>query len=288
MRREHIVNYNGVGGYFDRRIERFVEARGRRIIGWDDILQGGVSPRAAIMSWHRDAGALAAVRHGNDVVVTPDGPLYLDAYQGDPNDEPQAIGDLSTPEEVYQYRPAPALLDARLARHILGVQANLWSEYVATPGHLFYMLLPRMLSLSEIAWRNPQPRDWSVFEPRMNAQLPWLAAHGYNFRIPNPEFALDGTAEVAFGNVSPSVRTIDARAHTGTLTVRIASGVPNATIRYTLDGTPPGRDAAQYVQPLSIALTTGERVVINAVTVLPDGRISTPSQLILTGLTTAP
>ncbi|MBV8655481.1 MAG: beta-N-acetylhexosaminidase, partial [Candidatus Eremiobacteraeota bacterium] len=158
MRREHIATYEGVQGYFDRRIEHFLHVHGRRAIGWDDILQGGVSTRAAIMSWHGDSGAIAAAHRGNDAVVTPDGPLYFDAYQGDPNDEPQAIGSLSTPEMVYEYEPTPSALNAEQARHVIGVQGNVWSEFIGTRDYLDYMLLPRMVALSEIAWRDPHPR----------------------------------------------------------------------------------------------------------------------------------
>lgn len=287
MRRRHIVTYAGVQGYFDRRIERFLEAHGRRAIGWDDMLDGGVTRGAAIMSWHGDAAGVRAARRGNDVVMTPDGPLYLDAYQGDPNDEPQAIGDLSTPQEIYGYRVVPAGLTQTQARHLLGVQANLWSEYVATSEHLFYMLLPRMLSLSEIAWRDPQPRDWSAFAPAMGAQLPWLAAHGYTFRIPNPSFEIAG-GTLRFANVAPSVRTVDAAVHPGSVTVTITSVVPNGSIHYTLDGTVPTTRSPAYSQPLALQIAANQRSVITAVVVLPDSRVSTPSELVLTGAEVEP
>jgi len=283
MRAEHITTYAGVQGYFDRRIERFVEAHGRRVIGWDDILSGGVTPDAAIMSWHGDAAGTAAARRGNDAVMTPDGPLYFDAYQGDPNDEPQAIGDLSTPQEIYRYKPVPASLVLSQSRHIIGVQGNLWTEYVATPQHLFYMLLPRMLALSEIAWRDPQPRAWSDFELAMGSQLPWLGAHGYAFRIPNPEFSVDGGA-LRFANVSPSVRTVDAAMKAGSVSVTITGANPSATIRYTIDGTQPSKTSAAYASPIALTLAPNQTTQITAIVVLPDGRASTPSRLILTAV----
>lgn len=282
MREQHIATYAGVQGYFDRRIERFLEAHGRRVIGWDDILSGGVTRSAAIMSWHDDDGGIAAARRGNDAVMTPDGPLYFDAYQGDPNDEPQAIGDLATPEMIYRYRPVPASLTAAQSRHIIGVQGNLWAEYVATSEHLFYMLLPRMLSLSEIAWRDPQPRAWNDFEFALGEQLPWLSAHGYAFRVPNPELTVDG-GSLHFANVSPSVQTVDAQTKPGSVNVIISTVVPEGTIRYTLDGTQPAKTSPLYSGAIPLTLAPNQTVQITAIVVLPDGSASTPSRLILTG-----
>ncbi len=280
MREQHIATYAGVEGYFDRRIERFLETHGRRMIGWDDILAGGVTREAAIMSWHGDDGAVAAARRGNDVVTTPDGPLYFDAYQGDPNDEPQAIGDLSTPEMIYRYQPVPAALPREQSHYVVGVQGNLWTEYVATPQHLFYMLLPRMFALSEIAWRDPQPRVWSDFEVALGEQLPWLTAHGYQFRIPNPEFTVSG-ASLHFAGVSPSVRTVAATVKPGSVSITISSVVPNGSIHYTMDGPQPSNASSAYAGPLTLELAPNRTVQITAILVLPDGRSSTPSRLIL-------
>lgn len=283
MHKLHIATYAGVQGYFDRRIERFVEAHGRRIIGWDDILAGGVSRNAAIMSWHGDEGAIAAARRGNDTVMTPDGPLYFDAYQGDPNDEPQAIGGLSTPETIYRYRPVPASLTLEQSRRIIGVQGNLWTEYVATPQHLFYMLLPRMLALSEIAWPDPQPRTPEAFEAAIGTQLQWLGDHGYAFRVPNPEFTIEGNSAIGFSNVSPSVRTADARVAPGEVSVTISCAAPDGAIRYTIDGTTPTKASTAYNGPIVLTLSANQTVEISAIAILPSGRASTQSRLILTG-----
>ncbi len=281
MKREHIATYAEVQGYFDRRIEHFLEAHGRRMVGWDEILDGGVTRAATIMSWHGESGGIKASQRGNDAVMTPDGPLYFDAYQGDHNDEPEAIGSLSTPQDVYEYEPTPASLTPAQARHIIGVQGNLWTEFITTPPYLFYMLLPRMLSLSEIAWSDPQPRTWDEFEVRMGAQLPWLTAHGYNFRVPNPEFTV-GNSPLKFSNVSPSVRTIDARTPTASVSVTISSVVPGVTIRYTTDGSIPDAHAPEYSAPLNERLEPNQRLDLYAIVVLPDGRASTPSELVVT------
>ena len=281
MRREHIKTYAGVQGYFDRRIESFLEANGRRMIGWDEILDGGVTPAATIMSWRGEAGGIKAAKHGNDAVMTPDGPLYFDAYQGDAGDEPQAIGSLTTPQDVYEYQPTPSALTAEQAKHVIGVQGNLWTEYVATPDYLFYMLLPRMLSLSEIAWSDPHPRVWDDFAVRMGAQLPWLKQHGYNFRIPNPDFTVAGGA-IRFANVSPSVRTIVAESDAPRINVAISSIVPGGAIHYTTDGTAPTAHSPVYAGPIALELAANQRVDIQAIVITDASRASTPSELVLT------
>lgn len=281
MKREHIATYAGVQGYFDRRIEHFLESHGRRMLGWDEILDGGVTHAATIMSWHGEGRGITAAQHGNDAIMTPDGPLYFDAYQGDPEDEPEAIGSLSTPQEVYEYEATPVRLTPSEARHIIGVQGNLWTEFITTPSYLFYMLLPRMLSLSEIAWSDPQPRMWNEFEMRMGAQLPWLTAHGYNFRVPNPELTVSN-ATTTFSNVSSSVRTIDARTQAASVSVTISTVVPGGTIRYTTDGSVPNVHARVYSAPLDERLEPNQRLDLHAIVVLPDGRASTPSELVVT------
>ncbi|MBV8149619.1 MAG: family 20 glycosylhydrolase [Candidatus Eremiobacteraeota bacterium] len=281
MKRERLPTYDAVQGYFDRRIERFLEARGRRMIGWDEILDGGVTRHATIMSWRGEAGGIKAAQRGNDAVMSPDGPLYFDAYQGDPNDEPQAIGGLSTPQMVYQYQPTPSGLSPAQAAHIIGVQGNLWTEFITTPQYLFYMLLPRMLSLSEIAWSDPQPRTWDEFAPRLGEQLPWLAAHGDNFRIPNPAFSVAGV-DVRFANVSPSVRTIEAQTSASKVSILISSVVPNGTIRFTTDGSAPTVHSPAFTGTIEAFLQPNQRLDVQAVVVLPGGRASTPSELVLT------
>jgi hexosaminidase len=287
MRRERIKTYAGVQGYFDRRIQRFLEAHGRRMIGWDEILDGGVTRNATIVSWRGEAGGIKAARRGNDAVMSPDGPLYFDAYQGDPKDEPEAIGSLSTPQMVYEYEPTPRALTPAQAAHIIGIQGNLWTEFIATPQYLFYMLLPRMLSLSEIAWSDPQPRTWGEFELRLGAQLPWLAAHGYPFRIPNPQFGVAG-ADLVFANVSSSVRTIAAQTAASRVTITIASIVPQAAIHFTTDGSAPTVRSPVYSAPIDAPLPPNARLDVRAIVVLSDGRASTPSELMLMRTSSAP
>lgn len=157
--------------YFIKRIEKFVNSRGRKIIGWDEILEGGLAPNATVMSWRGEDGGIAAAKSGHAVVMTPNDYLYFDHYQGDPATEPLAIGGSTTVEEVYSYDPVPASLSAEEGKYILGVQANVWTEYIKTPEQVEYMAFPRVSALSEIAWSQKEKKDWEDFRKRLPAQL---------------------------------------------------------------------------------------------------------------------
>src|SRR5574341_157434 len=143
MRREGLANEEELQSYFIRRIEQFLAAHGRRLIGWNEILQGGLPPRATVMSWQGTSGGITAARAGHDVVMTPGDPLYFDHYQGDPAGEPLAWGGLNPLERVYQFEPVPDSLAVEEGRHVLGPQANMWTEYVPTAAQLDYMVYPR-------------------------------------------------------------------------------------------------------------------------------------------------
>ena len=280
MKRENLKSYDAVQGYFDRRIERFLQSKGRRMVGWDEILDGGVTRTATVMSWRGEVGGIKAARRGNDVVMSPDGPLYFDAYQGDPNDEPEAIGNLSTLQMVYDYNPVPHVLTPAQAKHIIGVQGNLWTEYIGTTDYLFYMLLPRAIALSEIAWTQSAQKNWDSFVQRCGGQFAWLAENGYNYRIPNPQFSIDAD-DLSFANVSSSVRTVQAYSGSDAPTVTIANMVPGATIHYTTDGSVPTAKSQVYAAPLKLSVGSNHPIDVTAIVVLPDGRVSTPSELVL-------
>ena len=279
MKREHLTTYPQVQAYFERRIEQFVESKGRRMVGWDEILKGGVSRNAVVMSWHGAQGGIEASKLGNDAVMTPDGPLYLDAYQGDPRQEPLAIGGLSTLHMVYDYNPLAGLSTPQQRAHILGVQANIWAEWIPTVSHLFYMALPRELALSEDAWTNAGRKNWISFESRMGPQYLWLQSRKYNFRIPNPAFALEGARGLRFDAVSPGVQAVSAQTQSSGVTVTLSDTDPAATVFYTTDGSAPDAHARRYAGPLHLRLSPGERVEIRAAAMLPDGRTSTDSEL---------
>lgn len=157
--------------YFITRIEKFVNSKGRKIIGWDEILEGGLAPNAAVMSWRGEEGGIAAAKSGHYVVMTPNDHLYFDFYQGDRATEPLAIHGHTTVNEVYGYDPVPQTLSDEEAKYILGVQANLWTEYIKTPEYAEYMAFPRVSALAEIAWCETENKDWEDFKKRLSVQL---------------------------------------------------------------------------------------------------------------------
>tara|TARA_B100001146_G_C16177015_1_gene432823 strand:+ start:299 stop:1939 length:1641 start_codon:yes stop_codon:yes gene_type:complete len=182
--REGLADEDELQSYFIKRIESFLQAQGRRLIGWDEILEGGLAPDATVMSWRGMEGGIEAARQGHDVIMTPTSHTYFDYYQGDPVQEPLAIRGLTPLEKVYGFEPVPETLSAEDAAHILGAQGNVWTEYMATTDHVEYMVFPRMLALAEVVWSPQELRNWEDFVQRLPAQLQHLDTLGVNYRQP--------------------------------------------------------------------------------------------------------
>lgn len=182
IKEEGLANEHELQSYFIKRIEKYLNAHGRQLIGWDEILEGGLAPEATVMSWRGTQGGIDAARMGHDVVMSPNSHCYFDHYQGDPASEPLAIGGYTSLEQVYQYEPTPAELNTDEARHILGAQANVWTEYIATEAHLEYMVLPRICALSEVVWTHNSEPDFASFTPRLSTWLTKIDRLGYNYR----------------------------------------------------------------------------------------------------------
>ena len=183
--KEKLADEDELQSWFIRRIERFLNANGRRLIGWDEILEGGLAPNATVMSWRGTAGGIAAAKQGHDVVMAPQADLYFDHYQADPEREPLAIGGMTPIEDTYRYEPiAPELSDAE-AKHVLGPEACMWTEYMPTTDHVEYMAYPRVLALAEIAWSPREARDWDSFQKRLPAGLKFLDRLGVKYRKPS-------------------------------------------------------------------------------------------------------
>ena len=183
MVREGYNDVEQVQGYFIRRIERFLNANGKRLIGWDEILEGGLPPNATVMSWRGNLGGIEASRRGHDVVMTPYSHLYFDYYQSENQDaEPFAIGGFLPLDTVYSYEPVPRQLRDRDKARIIGAQANVWTEYMKTEEHVEYMLLPRMLALSEVVWSPAEAKDYQSFLERIDWHLARFDAMGVNYR----------------------------------------------------------------------------------------------------------
>lgn len=180
MRDNGLENEEQLQSWFIGRIASFLKKHGRRLIGWDEILEGGLVPEATVMSWRGESGGIEAAKSGHDVIMTPGEFCYFDHYQADGPDEPLAIGGMVTPEKVYQYTPLPTALSAREQEHILGVQGNVWTEYIKTPEAFEYMVYPRAQALAEVAWSPPADRDWKDFRKRLLHHLGWMRAEGIN------------------------------------------------------------------------------------------------------------
>jgi hexosaminidase len=174
MKAEGLKDEHELQSYFIQRIEKFVNAKGRKIIGWDEILEGGLAPNAAVMSWRGIEGGIAAARSGHYAVMSPGSHCYFDHYQGDPANEPLAIGGYTTVQKVYSYEPIPAELKPEEHKYILGAQGNVWTEYILTPEHVEYMAVPRMLALAEVLWTPKEKRNEADFIARLEREFPML------------------------------------------------------------------------------------------------------------------
>ena len=223
--------------YMIHRAEEFLNSKDRRLIGWDEILEGGLAPEATVMSWRGEDGGIKAARMGHDVVMTPGNYMYLDFYQADPKTQPYAIGGYTPIKKVYSYDPVPAdSLTVEECRHILGVQANTWTEYIQTPEHLEYMMFPRALAVAEIGWTPQELRTWEDFKPRMNAHISKLQGMGIR------TFTLSDELEVTM-QVDTAGREIEV--------ILDAEKYP-AEIRYTTDGSVPVASSALYAGPITV------------------------------------
>ena len=219
--------------YFIKRIEDFLLTKNKRIIGWDEILEGGLAPNATVMSWRGIAGGIAAAKLHHDVIMTPSSFMYFDYYQGEPYQEPVAIGGLLTLQKVYDYNPVPDSLPATEAKYIKGLQANIWSEYIHSPQKVEYMAFPRLAAMAEVAWTEPALKNWEDFKKRMETEYQRYDQLGINY------------SKSAY-NVWQHVN-INNGADEATITLTTDSYKPQ--IHYTTDGSEPTLASQLYTHP---------------------------------------
>lgn len=182
MKEEHLKNAEELQSYFISRIETFVNSKGRQIVGWDEILEGGLAPNATVMSWRGTEGGIAAAKQNHYVVMTPGNPCYFDHYQSrDKASEPLAIGGFNPLDSVYNYDPTPASLSASEQKYILGAQGNVWTEYITDFSKVEYMALPRMCALSEVLWTKPENKNYRDFITRLGLHLKMLDRMNVNY-----------------------------------------------------------------------------------------------------------
>ncbi|WP_297509033.1 family 20 glycosylhydrolase [Flavobacterium sp.] len=223
--------------YFIQRIEKFVNAKGKKIIGWDEILEGGLAPNAAVMSWRGTEGGIAAAQQRHPVVMTPGSHCYFDHYQGEPKNEPLAIGGYTPLEKVYSYQPIPTELTADEAQFIFGAQANVWTEYIPTFEQVEYMIFPRMTALSEVLWGTAQPKQYTNFFNRVIQHFPDWESKKINFS----KAVFEVTSEVM---PNPG-------GEQGVLYVLKSNQNPTK-IHYTLDGSQPTTQSPTFSNALMI------------------------------------
>ena len=180
MKQEGLADVKELQSYLIHRMEKFLNEHGRQLLGWDEILEGGLAPRATVMSWRGEEGGIKAAKAGHDVIMTPGGFCYLDSYQDAPTTRPEAIGGYLTLEKVYSYDPIPEVLTKEGADYIQGVQANVWAEYITTAEHMEYMVYPRLLALAEVAWTQPDKKNWEHFHRCALKEVKWLQDNGYH------------------------------------------------------------------------------------------------------------
>ena len=243
--------------YFVQRMEKYLSGKyGKKIIGWDEILEGGLAPSATVMSWRGEAGGIAAANMDHDVIMTPgSGGMYLDQYQGDSKIEPVTIGGYATIEKVYSYNPIPdTLVTTGKAQHVIGVQCNNWSEYMYNTDLMEYRMYPRMLALAEIGWSPLNRKDYKDFERRLDNAYVRLDAHNINYHIPQPEQPNGSCNFVAFTD----------KASLAFKTTRPVKMV------YTIDGTEPTAESTVYSAPIEFT----ESGILKIRSVLPSGKMS--------------
>jgi hexosaminidase len=170
IKEKGLKDEHGLQSYFIQRIEKYLNSKGKQIIGWDEILEGGLAPNATVMSWRGEKGGIEAAQQKHDVIMTPGGWMYFDHSQTKKEDS-VTIGGYTTVQKVYEYEPLPAVLSPEEAKHILGAQANVWTEYMSNPTKVEYMIFPRMSALSEVLWSDKELRNWNNFEKRLKNEF---------------------------------------------------------------------------------------------------------------------
>jgi hexosaminidase len=238
IKTEGLKNEHELQSYFISRMETYLNARGRQIIGWDEILEGGLAPNATVMSWRGNEGAIKAAKEKHNVIMSPTSHSYFDYYQSTNSDEPMAIGGFLPLETVYYFNPVPEGLTKEEAKYISGAQGNVWTEYMQTEGQVEYMVFPRILAMSEVVWSGNENKDYDDFVSRVENFNKRLEALDVNYA--NHLYDIEGTLVSAKNALSYALKT----------------RLKDKSIRYTLDGSVPDVNSKRYERALPITGTT--------------------------------
>lgn len=240
IKEEHLKDVHELQSYFVKRMEKYINSKGKRVIGWDEILEGGLAPDATVMSWRGTKGGIEAADQGHDVIMTPENPCYFNFYQGPQNEEPLAFNAYNFLNEVYKFDPVVDSMSPKEAAHVLGGQANLWAEYLATPKDSEYMIFPRLAALSETLWSPKNNRSWNDFTSRL---FPLLKRYDYlGINYSKSAYLVTATSTADLANKS--------------IKIELKNEFPNPDIRYVLGDKSIEVDAVKYVKPIEIKEST--------------------------------
>lgn len=246
IKENHLKDEEELQSYAIRRMEKFISSKGRKLLGWDEILEGGLAPGSTVMSWRGEKGGIEAARMGHDVIMTPGSHCYFDHYQQDPATQPEAIGGYLPLEKVYAYNPIPAELEAEKQQHVLGAQANLWTEYIPTDEHRDYMIFPRIIALSEAVWSEQNQKNWENFLSRLYYHYGLLQAKNVHYCRPSDKVDIKPKIDLSLQNA----------------VITLSTEQYKPEIRYTLDGSDPLFTSAKYEGPFTITGTNQLRAAI--------------------------
>jgi hexosaminidase len=235
MKDNNLKDEHELQSYFIQRMEKYLNKKGRILIGWDEILEGGLAPNAVVMSWRGETGGIEAAKQNHDVIMTPGNPVYFDHTQSE-NEDSVTIGGFNPIEKVYAYEPVPKELNDEQAKHVLGAQANMWTEYMKNTKKVEYMLFPRIAALSEVLWSKKENKNWDDFQKRLMVQFKRYDLWKVNYS--KAYFDLKAT-------ILPSEKYPDA------LKWKLESKIPDATIYYKMEGAQDGMgEFRKYIEPI--------------------------------------
>lgn len=238
MAEQSLNNEDELQSYFIRRIEKYLNKKERNLIGWDEILEGGLSPSATVMSWRGEAGGIDAAKQENDVIMIPESHVYFDYYQSLSAEEPVASAGYTPLSQVYHYDPIPEVLNDNEAKFIKGIQGAVWSEYLSTESHAQYMIFPRMLALAEVAWSKNESKNYNNFVERLDRH----------------HFFLDHFGVKYFKNYDEITYSLK-KDEAGQPVLHLFAFRPDHVIRYTVDGNEPTTNSPLYQKPIPVDST---------------------------------
>ncbi|HEX9601696.1 MAG TPA: family 20 glycosylhydrolase [Mariniflexile sp.] len=240
MRDEGLKNVHELQSYFVKRMEKYINSKDKKLIGWDEILEGGLAPEATVMSWRGTEGGIEASQQGHDVIMTPQSHCYFDHYQGPQNEEPLAFGGYTPLSKVYQFDPVVDEMTPKQAKHVLGGQANLWAEYIPTTQQSEYMIYPRLAAMAEVLWSPKEARNWNDFTTRLPSLLERYDYLGINY------------SKSAYLIAASLTTNLDKKQ----VKIALKNEFPNADIRYFLDNKNLDQQTKEYTDSITIKETT--------------------------------